>query len=48
MLKEIKVILHNKKQYILDLKNVKLKPPFRGRPIITSEKINEDDYQYIW
>ena len=42
MLKEIKILIHNKKQYIPDLKNVKLKPPFRGRPIISSEKVDED------
>ncbi len=41
MIKEAKIIQHNGKQYIPDLKNVKLKAPFRGRPEISSAKIDE-------
>jgi len=41
MLKESKVILHNGKQYIPDLRNVNLKPPFRGRPEISMAKVDE-------
>ena len=41
MIKETKVILHNGKQYIPDLKNVHLKPPFRGRPEISNAKVDE-------
>lgn len=41
MIKEGKVILHNGKQYIPDLRNVHLKPPFRGRPEISMAKVDE-------
>jgi len=41
MIKEIKVIKHNGKQYIPDLRNVKLRAPFRGRPEISTAKIDE-------
>ena len=41
MIKEVKVILHNGKQYIPNLKNVTLKAPFRGRPEISSAKVDE-------
>lgn len=41
MLSEIKILIHNGKQYIPDLRNVELKSPFRGRPEISYEKIDE-------
>jgi len=41
MFKEGKIILHNGKQYIPDLRNVNLKPPFRGRPEISMAKVDE-------
>ena len=41
MIKEIKAMHHNGKQYIPDLRNVKLRPPFRGRPEISSAKVDE-------
>jgi len=41
MIKEGKVILHNGKQYIPDVRNVNLKPPFRGRPEISMAKVDE-------
>ena len=41
MIKEIKVISHNGKQYIPDLKNVNLKTPFRGCPEISKAKVDE-------
>ncbi len=41
MLKEAKIILHNGKQYIPDLRNVILKSPFRGRPEISTVKVDE-------
>lgn len=41
MIKEAKVIYHNGKQYIPDLRNVKLRPPFRGRPEISTAKVDE-------
>lgn len=41
MIKEAKVLLHNGKQYIPDVRNVNLRPPFRGRPEISMTKIDE-------
>ena len=41
MIEEIKIIAHNGKQYIHDLRNVNLKPPFRGRPEISTVKVDE-------
>jgi len=41
MIKEIKAMYHNGKQYIPDLRNVKLRPPFRGRPEISTTKVDE-------
>jgi len=41
MIKEIKAMVHNGKQYIPDLRNVKLRPPFRGRPEISTAKVDE-------
>lgn len=41
MINEIKVIIHNGKQYIPDLKNVRLRAPFRGRPEISTVKVDE-------
>jgi len=41
MIKEAKVIYHNGKQYIPDLRNVKLRAPFRGRPEISTNKVDE-------
>ncbi len=41
MINEAKIIWQNGKQYIPDLKNVQLKAPFRGRPIITTAKVDE-------
>ncbi len=41
MIKEPKLMMLNGRQYIPDLKNVKLKPPFRGRPEISKAKVDE-------
>jgi Ni,Fe-hydrogenase III small subunit len=41
MIKEVKIIKHNGKQYIPDLRNVKLRAPFRGRPEISMAKVDE-------
>jgi len=41
MNKEIKVLIHNGNQYIPDLRQVKLKPPFRGRPQISTAQVDE-------
>lgn len=41
MIRETKILKHNGKQYIPDLRNVNLKPPFRGRPEISMAKVDE-------
>ena len=41
MIEEIKILIHNGRQYIPDLRNVKLKSPFRGRPEISTAKVDE-------
>jgi len=41
MLDEIKIIIHNGKQFIPDVRNVTLPEPFRGRPEISTMKVNE-------
>ena len=41
MLNEVKVIAHNGKQYIPDLRNVNLRAPYRGRPEISIAKVDE-------
>lgn len=41
MLKEINIMRHNGKQYIPDLRNVKLRAPFRGRPEISTAIVDE-------
>ncbi len=41
MINEVKVIIHNGKQYIPDVRNVNLKAPFRGRPEISDVKVDE-------
>lgn len=42
MYKELKVLKHNGKQYIPDLRNAQLKAPFRGRPEISLLKVDEE------
>lgn len=42
MLDNLKIFLHQGRQYIPDVTSVKLPGIFRGRPVITSEKINEE------
>jgi Ni,Fe-hydrogenase III small subunit len=41
MLEEFKVIAHNGKQYIPDLRKAVVPEPFRGRPVISSAKADE-------
>ncbi|HKI89960.1 MAG TPA: hypothetical protein VKA38_13100 [Draconibacterium sp.] len=43
MLQEIKIIKHNGKQFIPDLRNATLAAPFRGRPVIGPEKVDETE-----
>ncbi|MDD3876645.1 MAG: NADH:ubiquinone oxidoreductase [Bacteroidales bacterium] len=41
MFKETKILYQNGKQYIPDLRRVVLKPPYRGRPEISSAQVDE-------
>lgn len=41
MISSTKILIHNGKQYIPDLRNAKLKAPFRGRPEISLAKVDE-------
>lgn len=43
MLQEIKIIKHNGKQIIPDIRTATLAAPFRGRPIISIEKVDETE-----
>jgi len=42
MFKELRILYHQGKQFIPNLQNVQLKAPFRGKPIISNIKINEN------
>ena len=42
MIKELKALIHNGKQYIPDLRNATLRPPFRGLPEISTTKVDEN------
>lgn len=41
MFEEVKVIAHNGKQYITDLRKAVVPAPFRGRPVITAASADE-------
>lgn len=43
MLDNLKILFHQGKQYIPDVSTAKLPGIFRGRPVISTEKINEPD-----
>lgn len=43
MLKTVKILYHQGKQYIPDLKKAKVPGIFRGRPEISSEKVDENN-----
>jgi len=47
MLQEIKIIKHNGKQYIPDPTTAVVPEPFRGRPEISTAKVNEEDLRNI-
>lgn len=47
MYKALKILYHQGKQYIPDLTSVELKPPFRGRPVISSGKADEKSLSEI-
>ncbi len=42
MLQEIKIIHHNGKQFIPDPTSAEVPAPFRGRPEISLEKVDEN------
>ena len=42
MIEALKIFIHQGKQYISDLSNVELKPPYRGRPNISLSQTNEN------
>ena len=43
MLDNLKILLHQGKQFIPDVTEAKLPGIFRGRPVISTEKVNEDE-----
>lgn len=43
MLDNLKILLHQGKQYIPDVTNAKVPGMFRGRPVITIDKVNENE-----
>ena len=43
MLDNLKILLHQGKQYIPDVTKAEVPGIFRGRPVISSEKINENE-----
>ncbi|OIQ90744.1 formate hydrogenlyase subunit 7 [mine drainage metagenome] len=47
MLDNLKILMHQGKQYIPDVTTAKVPGIFRGRPIISSEKINENELMEI-
>lgn len=47
MLDNLKILVHQGKQYIPDVTSAKVPGIFRGRPVISSEKINENQLMEI-
>jgi len=43
MLDNLKILLHQGKQYIPDVTKAEIPGIFRGRPVISTEKVNEDE-----
>jgi Ni,Fe-hydrogenase III small subunit len=43
MLDNLKILLHQGKQYIPDVTNAEVPGIFRGRPLISTEKVNNDE-----
>ena len=41
MINTLKILKHQGQQFIKDVTKVKLKEPFRGRPIISTVKVDE-------
>lgn len=47
MLENLKIVYHQGKQFIPDPTTVPVPGIFRGRPVISSEKVNENDLQKV-
>lgn len=47
MLDNLKILLHQGKQYIPDVTKAEVPGKFRGRPVISTEKVNEDELAAI-
>jgi Ni,Fe-hydrogenase III small subunit len=47
MLDNLKILLHQGKQYIPDVTRAEVPGIFRGRPVISTEKVNEDELAAI-
>lgn len=47
MLDNLKILFHQGKQYIPDISTAKVPGIFRGRPVISTEKINETELQEL-
>lgn len=47
MIKTLSILLHNGKQFIPEIRSEKLKPPFRGRPVISIAKVDEKQISSI-
>jgi Ni,Fe-hydrogenase III small subunit len=47
MIRTINVILNQGKRYIPDLENVELPNIFRGRPVISSDNVNEKEFENL-
>jgi Ni,Fe-hydrogenase III small subunit len=47
MLDNLKILFHQGKQYIPDVTRVKVPGIFRGRPVISTEKVNENELKEL-
>jgi len=47
MFKSLKILLHQGKQYIPDVRTSKVPGPFRGRPVISSQKVDEQAFASV-
>jgi Ni,Fe-hydrogenase III small subunit len=47
MIKTINVVINQGKQYIPEVDKVELSKTFRGRPVISNEKVNEKDFENL-
>ncbi len=47
MLENLKILWHQGKQYIPDIRNAKVPGIFRGRPVISASPVNEEELQDV-